>query len=1283
MFKRFCLFFLGVFLFAYSLHAQQNKPITNNQGLQQNFGQVMDQNGNPRNDVSIIGTAGALGFHLTNNGLSYQLFKREKSQTAFNKKEEIDSSSLSIYRIDMHWLNASGLQQFELLDELPGYSNYYHVARGKEPVLFVKDYQRLVAKDIWKGIDLHLKVENGQVESDWHLQKASGIGLIQLEIKGAELRVEEGSLIMKTPFGELKEGKLKVLQNGKELQANWILNGNRVGFQVSGADPNLPLIIDPPTRIWATYFGGSGDDKLYGSTIDKDGSLLVCGNVFSPNMATFGSHQNTFVGGTEIGLIGDGIISKFTSNGSRMWSTYYGGNKPDYVWNIACDSSNNIFAIGGTLSDTGIATSGSHQSTFGGGLAKLDGFLIKFNSNGVRDWGTYMGGSGPDQAYSLAIDNVQNIYVSGYAYSNTQIATPGSWQYDVSNLGSDAFLLKYRQDGVKLWGTYVGGTGMDRSFACVADDSGHLYLAGYAESSTLFGYNASHQTINAGGEDGFLSKFDSSGNMMWSTYLGGTADDQITSCLLDQDGNICVSGITSSTTGIATSGAFQSTHGGNEDLFLAKFNTSGLLIWSTYFGSINVEESDYGTLTLDRLGNIYIAGTTNSSNGLSTSNAFQTSSRGAVDGVLAKFTSTGTRVWSTYFGGANDDGIFSLTADADDNIYFTGYSSSPSGISTIGSFQRNISTGSDGVIAKFRVIESNAISGSQYVCAGTAAVDLFGPSYSSGGYSYKWLKSETDSLSGFQAAGGNDSAASYSPGFVTKNTWYKRVLSQFGVHDTSNSVFIQPAVNPQSAFVIAYDSLCLGDSLLLFNQSNVLGDSLLSLSWYRNDTLLGYGDTFSYFPLTSGLDSIQFIVKTQKGCLDTAWKSYEVFKIENRSVKEQVSGNLCPGDNRLLHAKMDAGMVFHWYFNGNSVKQGTDSFLTVNDSGKYWIQMTSIEGCVAFTDTLQIQLATLPDLVLFADEDSVCMETSIYITDTTANGTGYTRKWWRNGQLFDSTKSLSLTLSDSGIEWFVLHVLTADQCALSDSIAVFVKANPVITGLTGPVNNLRIDSAYSYTSQAQSGFNYQWTIEEGTLNSGQGSDQISITWNDTTNGVIRLQLMAQNGCTDSAEYPVSMDLAPVIYQFTPQNGKEGDTIAVEGVNFTRTTLVSVGGVIVQSYQVQDHRHLIAVLGTGDDGNVRVESPYGNAELGTFNFQGVAVRAIEKGKTKIYPNPVQNLLYIDWKGEGEVSFKLYSANGQLINTGSLNEETMILDMQQLPAGIYFLQIENERFVIQKY
>ncbi|MFO0436754.1 MAG: T9SS type A sorting domain-containing protein, partial [Sphingobacteriaceae bacterium] len=236
------------------------------------------------------------------------------------------------------------------------------------------------------------------------------------------------------------------------------------------------------------------------------------------------------------------------------------------------DVSGNVYMTGETGSNTNIATVGAHQTAFGGG--SNDAFLVKFNSAGVRQWGTYYGGTGDDYGISCISDASGNVYVSGITNSNTNIANVGSHQATFGGGTLDAYLVKFNSAGVRQWGTYYGGSGNDFGWICITDASGNVYMAGGTNSNTNIATAGTHQTTFGGGSnDAFLVKFNSAGVRQWGTYYGGTGVDFGYSCSNDATGNVYMSGDTDSNTNIATAGAHQTTFGGaTEDAFLVKFS---------------------------------------------------------------------------------------------------------------------------------------------------------------------------------------------------------------------------------------------------------------------------------------------------------------------------------------------------------------------------------------------------------------------------------------------------------------------------------------------------------------------------------------------------------------------------------------------------------------------------------------------------------------------------------------------------------------------------------------
>jgi len=460
-------------------------------------------------------------------------------------------------------------------------------------------------------------------------------------------------------------------------------------------------------RAWGTYYTGTGqvwpngEERGNSCITDAAGNVYMVGFTSSnSDIATAGAHQTVYAGGPIVFGTGgyDAFLVKFNSSGVRQWATYYGGSQDDMGISCAVDASGNVYMIGSTSSTSGIATAGAHETTIN------DGFLVKFNSNGVRQWGTYFEGNGN----ACTTDASGNIYIVGLTNSTSGIATAGAHQTVMSGSG-DAFLVKFNSSGVKQWGTYFGGSytlasGMETGLSCATDALGNVYMTGHTPSTSDIATAGAHQTIYGGSStDAFLVKFNSSGVIQWGTYYGGAGVDIGYSCATDATGNVYLAGDTQqeflpASSGMTTIGAHQSAYGGGySDGFLVKFDSNGLRQWGTYYGGSLLDVSF--SCATDASGNVYMSGNTQSSAGIATSGAHQTTFN---DAFLVSFNSSGVRQSGTYYGGIKNV----CTSDASGNVYMTGYTQSNSDIATAGAHQTaNGNNGySDAFLVKFNGI---------------------------------------------------------------------------------------------------------------------------------------------------------------------------------------------------------------------------------------------------------------------------------------------------------------------------------------------------------------------------------------------------------------------------------------------------------------------------------------------------------------------------------------------------------------------------------------------------
>ncbi len=458
----------------------------------------------------------------------------------------------------------------------------------------------------------------------------------------------------------------------------------------------------PGKLTWATYFG-KGTEQATAVATDSAGNIYIGGNTSSTGIATSGAYQTSLNSGK-----GDAFLAKFNKSGGLLWATYYGGGSGVVSISAICiNNAGQLYISGSTTSASGIATQGAYQTSFGGGS---DAFLGKFSSSGTLLWATYYGntdaeysyalctdkfgnaiitgltsfgsgyynyaflakfdstgkyvwaenfGNGNDYGNAVAIDKSGNIYLGGYTKSTSGIATTGAYQTSLAGkdpfggTAFNAFLAKFDASGKLKWGTYYGGAGSDYATGLATDANGNIYMAGQAESLTNIATSGAYQTSNGGGNsDGFLSKFDSTGNLKWATYYGGSATDKVSGVCVNPSGNVFITGYTFSSNNIATSGAYLSSNSStsNGDAFLAKFNSDGSLAFGSYYGGSG-GANGYAVCN-DLYDDIYMAGQTSSSNGISTSGAYQSSLSGGENAFLAKFG----------FSISNDAGIASIQA---------------------------------------------------------------------------------------------------------------------------------------------------------------------------------------------------------------------------------------------------------------------------------------------------------------------------------------------------------------------------------------------------------------------------------------------------------------------------------------------------------------------------------------------------------------------------------------------------------------------------------------------
>ncbi len=479
------------------------------------------------------------------------------------------------------------------------------------------------------------------------------------------------------------------------------------------------------TLKWSTYLGGSGNEIGIAIALDNQSNVVITGYTRSSDFPTLSAYDSSFNGVYDI------FLSKFSSDGMLLWSTFFGGSDLDYSYDIYTDKQNNIILTGYTDS-LDFPTLNAYNSTNSG---EEDVFLSKFSHNGTLLWSTYHGGSDYDLGKGVVVDYQGDILTTGYTASSN---FPTLNAYNSSHNGGpfDIFISKFSSEGILKWSTYLGGNDSDYGKAVCFDFLNNVYITGDTNSADYPTINAYDSTYNGQG-DTFLTKFSSSGALVWSTYIGGSALDWGYSMDINMLGNVVLTGTTSSTNFPVLNPLFE-TKKGSSEAYITSFSSNGSLLFSSFFGGSSFDQgwgvdvdnlnnvvisgytgsanfpivnsndtllgttdailfsfnltmvtekttellfsmvldssaySDARSVVFDHLGNVILAGSTYS-NDFPTKNAWDSTHNGANDGFIAKFNSTGSLLWSTYLGASEMDYCYGIAVDSQNNIVVSGY----------------------------------------------------------------------------------------------------------------------------------------------------------------------------------------------------------------------------------------------------------------------------------------------------------------------------------------------------------------------------------------------------------------------------------------------------------------------------------------------------------------------------------------------------------------------------------------------------------------------------------
>lgn len=959
--------YLLLFLSFLSLHcfSYNKSPIL----FEENNGQLPELSGSA-NKILFQANLPNLSIWVTEKGLIYNFFQVKNSLGPNAPVIERASSKQQIdwFRSEM-LLKGAVISSKNLIKKGKANFENRYIKEKNANQIQTNLFEELYFINVYQGIDWRIFIENNQVKQEFVVQAHANSKLINLEyISTGNIDVKEQEIKISNKLGVFTEGKLICYQENKDVKAKYnytkSFSGNgqnrishySVNITTEKYNENEKLVIDPILQ-WSTFFGGGSDEDAH--TIYSDGlNTWVAGHSQSFNFPTLNPGSSAYYQGSNAGGFGDAFILKFSSTGALIWATYFGGTQNEEVLSIF-SSGSNVWVAGYTNSTDFPVLNPGGGAFYQGTMAGVsDAFILKFNTSGVLNWSTLVGGVNADYFSALQFKN-NELYVAGVSSStNFPVVNAGTFFQNYSAV-NDGVVLKFNASNSLVWSTYIGGSGND-NINTIQANATHIFIGGYSNSPNFNALNSGGYFQNSitGNYDAFVSKFALNGTLSWSTFFGGENMDKVNSLTLDNN-SLWITGTTSSTTlpvfNAGGTSYFQATNSGFSDGFIAKFNlTNTNLKWSSYYGG---SSNDLFTCIANDGANVFISGYTNSTNvpvlNPGGGSFYQNSNLGFYDGTVLQFDTSCTRIFASYFGDFSNEYIDGIACDGN-KILTTGYTQSnflPTLIPS-GSYSQTINSGGvDVLISVFKNCNNPTINATvnSPVCSGSS-INFSATTIS--GANYQWF----GPLSYF--------SSSQNPVITNCNTLqtgnYSVILSLPAGCSSATSVSV--SVNPSPNLSLSYNNpVCNGDTIKLYSNT---------MSSYTWTGVSGFTSNIQN-PIVINANSLNaggysLTALSSNGCSGSGSVNVVVNNLPVASITTNT--NVCVGAN--INLSGSGGVAYNWQgpnnFNASSANQ-TIANVTSVSQGYYILTVTDINNCKK-SDSVFVSVS--PCTKIFESNDS-------------------------------------------------------------------------------------------------------------------------------------------------------------------------------------------------------------------------------------------------------------------------------------------------------------------------
>jgi len=1001
-------------------------------------------------DTNLLFKASGTGadIYITTWGLSYVFTKMEKSvipqlsnscQLSGRDTHKNENTAIHYCRADMELVGAdikkrNIKKEYESEDRID-----YYLAHCPDGIMNVHSYEKITIKNIYPGIDwvLYQKDQNsgfgmkdlknvGGLEYDFVVHPGADPSLIRFRYKWTDKPQlqKDGSMKISTLMGDIVEGIPISYRYDKEKKINtrYVLKGDLIGFKVEKYDTAETLIIDP-TLIWASYYGGNVFEEIFSMNADGK-NVWLTGSSNSPGFPIANTGGGAYIQGTFEGMT-DLIILQFSSCGKLLWSTYYGGSGSDAGNSISSDGKN-VWVTGNTNSADfpTLFPGGAYQASLKG---HMNAFILQFSCvASTRIWATYYGGSNFDQGYSISSDGT-NVWVTGSTQS-TDLPTlfpAGTYQQPWLNGNRNAFVLKFDcSTDICIWATYYGGSTISGDVGnSIYSDGANVWVTGSAHSTdfpTKSKVGAYNQSVSNGNGDVFILQFRSTGAAIWATYYG----EGIGTSIYSDSRNVWVTGSTSSAT-FPTQfpvGAYkQATLGGvgATNAFVLQFNcATSDLIWATYYGGSG-GVGDVGNSIQSDGSNVWVSGSTTSQN-FPTLNSACSYYKGGLaagsnDSFILQFTTSGIRLWATYYGDDTEmtgDGTYIasdgmnvfVAGDAEPNGAFPVLN--PGGLAY---FNPSIGTNETAFIAKFSIAcEVLTLSPDISSCSGDSS------SLSAGGaISYSW--SPAAGLSSISAA-----TVKTDPAMTTTYTVTGNSTTGCSFATATVTVMILPAINVTAAQLApAVCNLSDGSAEVMATG----GTGMLTYTW--SNLITGVTNN------NIGAGTYTVTVTDTKGCSGTS--SATIQNSNGPKVNVVDSINTCQGKMNGAITLSATAMANTYVWSNGSTTQNQNNL----PGGTYTVTVTDGTGCTATKTVTILQLAN-PSVMVGPD---TAIKKGQFV-QLIANSSGGKTYLWTPSSSLNSDTIYNPIADPTQTTNYTVTVTGVNSCSETASIQIAIEEVP-------------------------------------------------------------------------------------------------------------------------------------------------------------------------------------------------------------------------------------------------